>query len=144
MIHKNLIFLFSFFFFHFSPALDSKISLDTLLNSRIIIQDHADLFDKVSVQDATDRIKPFHTVSSELLRKISRKETFYNQTSTQIILGMIVDPLLWQMIPIIKVSHSEILKVIQQDKKHVSFVSFFNNQSAIFDYSFVINKYFSI
>ena len=71
MIHKNLIFLFSFFVFHFSPALDSKISLDTLLNSRIIIQDHADLFDKVSVQDATDRIKPFHTVSSELLRKIT-------------------------------------------------------------------------
>ena len=125
MIHKNIIFLFSFFFFYFSPALDSKISLDTLLNDRIIIQEHADLFDKISVQDATDRIKPFHTVSSELLRKISRKETFYNQTSTQIILGMIVDPLLWQIIPIIKVSDPEVLSILMQEGPYVSFVSFF-------------------
>tara|TARA_Y100000994_G_scaffold30242_1_gene21012 strand:- start:3219 stop:4919 length:1701 start_codon:yes stop_codon:yes gene_type:complete len=131
MIHKNLIFLFSFFVFHFSPALDSKISLDTLLNSRIIIQDHADLFDKVSVQDATDRIKPFHTVSSELLRKISRKETFYNQTSTQIILGMIVDPLLWQIIPIIKVSDPQVLSILTQEGPYVSFVSFFSNNNYV-------------
>ena len=105
--------------------------MDTLLNSRIIIQDHADLFDRISVQDATDRIKPFHTVSSELLRKISRKESFYNQTSTQIILGMIVDPLLWQIIPIIKVSDPQVLSILTQEGPYVSFVSFFSNNNYV-------------
>ena len=129
MIYRNIIFLFAFLQFSFSSGLDSQIPLDTLLNARVIELEHANLFSKVCVQDASDRIKPFHTVASELLRKIARKETLYNQTPTQIILGMMVDPLLWQVIPIIKVADQEVLTILNKDTDYVSFVSFFKNNN---------------
>ena len=40
---------------------------------------------------------------------------------------MTVDPLLWQIIPLIKVSNDDILKILKKDKEFVSFVSFFEN-----------------
>ena len=129
MIYRSIIFLFTFLHFSISSGLDSKIPLDTLLNSRVVDLEHADLFSTVCVQDASDRIKPFHTVASELLRKISRKETLYNQNPSQIIIGMMVDPLLWQVIPIIKVADPEVLSILNKDTEFVSFVSFFKNNN---------------
>jgi len=129
MVLKN--YLFSFFILVFSIVFssDSTLAVDSLVQERTISLNHAKLFSKVLTQDSEGRIKPFHTVSSEILRKISRQESFYNQTPVQIILGMTVDPLLWQMVPIIKVSHPDILKLINKDKKHVSFVSFFSKKN---------------
>ena len=129
MFYKNYLFLFFSFFTTFLMAIDLDVALDTLIEERTISLHHAELFSKVLSQDNGDRIKPFHTISSEILRKVSRKETHYDQTPVQIVLGMMVDPLLWQMIPMIKVSHSDILKLIQKEEQHVSFVSFFDNKN---------------
>ena len=59
-----------------------------LLKDNIIDIKHSDKLESLLVQH-DGRIKPFSTLSSELIRKISRKETIYNLNSTQILMGVI-------------------------------------------------------
>ncbi len=129
MLFKKIVFIIFCFSLSLMYATDSVLALDTLIKERTISPSHAKLFSKVLTQDNEGRIKPFHTLSSEILRKVSRKSSVYDQNSVQVVLGMSIDPLLWQMLPIIKVSHADILNLIKQDGNHVSFISFFNAQN---------------
>ena len=130
MVFKKNLFIILFFTLNLTfAAKDSGLALDTLVKEREISLSHAKLFSKVLTQDSEGRIKPFHTLSSEILRKVSRKSSIYSQNPVQVVLGMSIDPLLWQMLPIIKVSHSDVLNLIKQDGTHVSFVSFFNQNN---------------
>jgi cytochrome c-type biogenesis protein CcsB len=108
----------------FLPAF-SVNSQDKLPESMIIPQEQANMFGKVLVQDPGGRIKPINSLSSELLRKISRKTTFMGQSGDQVFLGMITFPEYWQAIPIIKASHPDIMKVLNTKEKLVSFNSLF-------------------
>ena len=113
MVLKKKLFVILFFALSLMFATkDSSLALDTLVKERTISVSHAELFSKVLTQDAEGRIKPFHTLSSEILRKVSRKSSIYNQNPVQVVLGMAIDPLLWQMLPIIKVSHTDILSFL--------------------------------
>ena len=129
MLFKKIVFIIFCFSLSLMYATDSVLALDTLIKERTISPSHAKLFSKVLTQDNEGRIKPFHTLSSEILRKVSRKSSIYDQNSVQVVLGMSIDPLLWQMLPIIKVSHADILNLIKQEGSHVSFISFFNAQN---------------
>ena len=80
------------------------------------------------VQDPGGRIKPINSLSSELLRKISRKTVFMGQSGDQVLLGMLTFPEYWQTIPMIKASHPEIMKVLNTKEKLVSFNSLFTDQ----------------
>ena len=141
MNFKNLFLTICFFIVYVGFSSSPDLQLDTLLKDRLISKEHARLFSKILTQDNEGRIKPFHTVSSEILRKISRKESIYSQTATQVVLGMMIDPLLWQMIPVIKVSNPDILKVLDQEGPLVSFVSFFNKNNNYVLTSYVENAY---
>ena len=74
MVFKNYLFGFFLLLTSIVFASDSTLALDTLMQKRIISLNHAKLFSKVLSQDNEGRIKPFHTVASDILRKISRKE----------------------------------------------------------------------
>ena len=47
--------------------------------------DHANMFDRILVQDHGGRIKPLSTLTSEYIRKISRKNYLYNNNLWMII-----------------------------------------------------------
>jgi len=123
---KNIIVLIFYFTSVFTYSNNTHLGLDSLIKSRTIDENHASLFSKVLTLDNDGRIKPFHSYASEILRKLSRKEEIYSQNSTQIVLGMGVDPLLWQMVPIIKVSNSDLLKLLNKEGPLLPFVSFFD------------------
>ena len=131
IMYKHIVLSIFCYLFSLSPALESEIPLDTLLEKRLIDEKHAELFGQIPIQDQGDRIKPFHTICSEILRKVSRKDNLYNQQSTQIVIGMLVDPLLWQIVPIIKVSDLDILTILNKNDSHVSFMSFFSDTEYI-------------
>ena len=128
MNYKYITILFFVFFISLLFG-SNNIPLDSLLNDRKITKEHATLYSMILTQDNEGRIKPFNTFSSEILRKISRKDKLFNQNSDQIVIGMMLDPLLWQMIPIIKVADKEVLSLIQQQSDYVSFVSFFSDKN---------------
>ena len=119
--------ILSFLFCSVNFAQTSDLSLDSLIINRTINKQHASIFAKLLTIDNDGRVKPFHTTSSEILRKLCRKTKLYNQDPCQIVLGMTVDPLLWQIIPIIKVADNDILKILGKKEELVSFVSFFQN-----------------
>jgi cytochrome c-type biogenesis protein CcsB len=89
---------------------------------------HASAFGELLVQDHGGRIEPLSTLSSEVLRKVSRKTSFEGLSSEQVILGMIEDPGYWQTVKIIRVSNDELVRKMNLGSKYASFGDFVNDK----------------
>ncbi|WP_232827452.1 cytochrome c biogenesis protein [Winogradskyella aurantiaca] len=113
------------------------------------------VFSRLLVQDLDGRIKPVHTLASELLRKVSRKpylkfKNTNNQeqrlAATKVFLGMMASPQVWESVPIIKIDSDKIGDEI--DKKLVTdegFIAFnqliaFNGQYKLAKAAEIANK----
>ena len=92
---------------------------------------HSEKIDELLVQN-DGRIKPISTLSSELIRKISRKEKLYGQNSSQVFLGIISFPELWDSIPIVKVQHDKILKELNSSSDLVAYKDFFHPETGLY------------
>ncbi len=73
---------------------------------------HADRFGELLIQDNKGRTEPVYTFSSDLMRKISRKESMYGLTPVQVILDMSLNYENWVNVPLIKVTNTELQKEI--------------------------------
>jgi hypothetical protein len=72
-------------------------------------------------------MKPMNTLTSEVLRKISRKESFYGLNADQVFLAMTIYPEEWTEQPIIKIgSQEEIRKLIPARSELAAFNDFFS------------------
>ena len=92
-----------------------------------ISKEHAAEFGKLLVQDHNGRIKPANTFTSELLRKISRKDTYEGLTSDQVYLSMMNAPADWHSIPIIQVpKHPQIAGLLKSEETMLGYRSFFD------------------
>ena len=87
---------------------------------------HAKAFGELLVQDYQGRVKPLNTLASEVLRKVSRRTRLEGLNPEQVLLGMMADPITWQTIPMVKVSHPEIGEMLNIEGKHASFLQFFD------------------
>ena len=131
----NKVIFFLFIIFNLNVHSSNDISIEKLILDRTVNLSHSEKYSKILTIDKNGRIKPFHTTSSEILRKIARKSNMYGLTASQIVIAMSVDPLLWQMVPIIKVPDEDILKIIGKNESHVAFTSFFlDNQYLLSNY----------
>ncbi len=92
-----------------------------------IAADHAREFGKLLVQDPEGRVKPMNSMSSEIIRKVSRKTQLEGQNPDQVLLGMMADPIYWQSIPMIKISHDGISELLGVNGKHASFLDFLDH-----------------
>lgn len=93
----------------------------------IIAKEHAAKFGRIQVQDHKGRIKPMNSLASEVLRKISRKESFFGLSADQIIIGMTLYPEEWSQQEIIKIgNHEELKQIINAQGEHASFNDFFS------------------
>jgi cytochrome c-type biogenesis protein CcsB len=93
----------------------------------VISKDHAQEFGRMLVQDNGGRIIPLNTLSSEVLRKVARKESYKDQTSDQVLLGMFVNPDTWQYEPIIRVTNSRLQEILGIHSGYASFIDFFSH-----------------
>lgn len=75
--------------------------IDSILKANIVDLEHAELFNKLVVQDDGGRMKPLHTFSSELIRKVSKSETFKGMQPSQIVLSILENPMFWFEVPMI-------------------------------------------
>jgi cytochrome c-type biogenesis protein CcsB len=117
----------------------SLFSQTVLPDSVTVSKDHAARFGELLIQDPGGRIKPINTLSSELIRKVSRKTEFLGQTSDQVLLGMMVYPEFWQQVPMIKVSHPEIQKILHREGSYVSFADVVGDVSG--SHPYLLSKY---
>ncbi len=104
---------------------DIKQIVDTV---KKIDKKTADNFGKIIVQTSAGRLEPIDTLAIDVLNKVSRKRDFYGLDHNQIILGMLAKPRYWQLIPMIKVNHPAIKKLlgISPDAKYFAFINAFD------------------
>ena len=127
--HKVLTLIFLLFF-----SFNSKVLADGPHPSLIVDADHAAAFSELTVQDFRGRMKPFHTLAGEVLRKLSRKESLYDQTPSQIYLGMMVYPNEWADVPLIYTGRNpELKELIGSEDKLAKYNDFFKPEYVLRD-----------
>ncbi|HUS87642.1 MAG TPA: c-type cytochrome biogenesis protein CcsB [Bacteroidales bacterium] len=95
----------------------------------------ADEFGKALVQDQKGRTKPLYTVSNDILRKISRKNSYANYSPMQVFLGFTTDIENWKDEPIIKISNRDLRNLLGVTGEYASIsqlVNFENNSYALY------------
>lgn len=117
--------------------LDTDEIIEIIIENRVP-KEQADEFGKLVIQDFRGRMKPINTYSSELLRKLSRKDHYEDPatgktilTSDQFLISLTQNPMVWYTVPLIKIKLkderlTEILDV-DEDQKLVKFIQFFDD-----------------
>lgn len=104
--------------------------LDSLILSNVVDKEHASKFGSLVIQDEGGRMKPLNTFASELLRKISRSNSYKGLDPNQVFLSMSEFPRVWVEMSIIhlKKGNDSIRKILQVpiDTKAVSLLDFFD------------------
>ena len=79
----------------------------------LIDSKHINNFEQLIVQDNGGRLKPVHTLAAEYIRKIHGKSNVENANATQVMLGMMYNPLQWSKVDLIKVSSDKARKILE-------------------------------
>ncbi|GGG51336.1 cytochrome c biogenesis protein [Bizionia arctica] len=113
----------------------TKEQIDSILTVNITPKEHADKFAHLVIQDVGGRMMPINTYASEMLRKLSKHDTYQDFDANQVFLSLQESPLLWYNVPIIYLKLKKgdsIRKLIGVDKdaEYVSLVNFFTENGA--------------
>ncbi len=73
----------------------TSAQIDSVIKATTVSKEHAEKFGALVVQDEGGRMKPMHTFTSELLRKLSGKDKFRGLDSDQVFLSMMLNRAVW-------------------------------------------------
>lgn len=108
----------------------NKARVDSMIQSTAVKAQHAAKFGRLVIQDAGGRMKPANTFSSELLRKLSKKDSYEGLNSDQILISMTENPALWYNAPLIyvKPNNDSIRHIagVKADEKYIALTNFFD------------------
>ena len=107
--------------------------IDSILSKNIASKEQADKFGRLVIQDLGGRMMPINTYSSELLRKLSKKDHYNDFDANQVYLSMQESPLLWYSVPLIFLKSKKADSIrsiigVPKDLKHASLVDFFTER----------------
>ncbi len=85
-------------------------------------------FSEIWVQSIDGRIKPMSSLTSEIVRKVSRKSSLYGKSSDEVVLGMMAYPELWQTKPFIRVANKTVADELGIGGKYISIQQLFDAQ----------------
>ena len=113
-----------------SPKIDKNI-LKTMQSYNL---QHTLNFGKLAVQDHQGRMKPMDTVAHDVVAKMTSRSSLYDLEPTQMLLGMIMQPDLYQEVPMIKIGHKKIAINIglPEDSKYAKFSDFFSKKDGAY------------
>lgn len=108
----------------------SKTQIDSILKANITPKAHADEFGHLVIQDISGRMMPVNTYASEMLRKLSKNDTYEDFDANQVLLSIQESPLLWYNVPIIYIKPKKgdsirSLIGIPKEAKHATLADFF-------------------
>jgi len=138
--NKQFLFVLIFLFFNTLNAQVSSLKkfelhefdFDSLIQVTAFPDAQANKFGSLIIQDLGGRMKPANTFSSELLRKVSKSDTYKGLSSDQVLLSIVNNPAVWYNVPIIylKRGNDSLRKIAGIDKKskYAPLVSFFDDQ----------------
>jgi cytochrome c-type biogenesis protein CcsB len=79
----------------------TKTQIDSILKANVAPKEHADKFGRLVIQDLSGRMMPVNTYASEMLRKLSKHDTYEGFDANQVFLSIQESPQLWYNVPII-------------------------------------------
>jgi hypothetical protein len=85
-------------------------------------------FSEIWVQSVDGRIKPMSTLTSEIVRKVSRKSTLYGKSADEVVLSMMTYPEVWQNKSFIRVSDKTVAGELGIEGKYISVQQLFDMQ----------------
>ncbi len=103
----------------------------------------AEEFGYLWVQDKGGRYKPINTLANEVVRKITKKNTYESYTADQVLLGMIMYPASWQQKPLFKIKHPELHKIVGYKGEMVSFYDLMDASGSVYLLSDLVNEAYS-
>ncbi len=136
---KLSIIVFSFFSFGVNAQLShtsdhqmlrpTQQQLDSILSANITPVEESNRFGELVIQDSDGRMKPVNTYASELLRKLSKKDTYNDYEANQVFLSMQESPQLWYNVPIIylKPKKADTIRSViglQKEQKYAALIDF--------------------
>lgn len=88
-------------------------------------------FGSLVVQSRMGRMKPFDSLSKEVLYKISGQSTLLQMNPTQVMLGMLSHPKVWKKVPMIQLKTPKLRTTLGLDagQKRASFEDFFEGSA---------------
>jgi cytochrome c-type biogenesis protein CcsB len=107
--------------------------IDSIIKANVVSKEHADKFGRLIIQDDDGRMKPANTFAQELVRKLSKSNTYNDLSANQVLLSMIQYPKLWYNANILSVKrqkHDSLRKIIGLEKSdsHAKLTDFFDLQ----------------
>ncbi|NDE29239.1 MAG: cytochrome C biogenesis protein [Flavobacteriia bacterium] len=110
----------------------NTIDFDSIIQADAFSKEHAEMFGSLIIQDAGGRMKPANTFSSELLRKVSKSDTYNGLNADQVLLSILNSPVVWYNVPIIylKRGNDSLRNLISVSKtsKYAALLSFFDQE----------------
>jgi cytochrome c-type biogenesis protein CcsB len=118
---------------HNHKAKPTKAQIDSVLAANITPKAHADAFGHLVIQDLSGRMMPVNTYASEMLRKLSKDDTYGDFDANQVFLSIQESPMLWYNVPIIYLAAKKadtIRHLIQVDtkEKYATLADFFTER----------------
>ena len=112
-----------------APNMHMFNNVDSLIQAHKIPREHADKFGHLVIQDNGGRLKPINTFASELMRKVYRKDHYKGLDANQVLLSMIMNPVDWQFVPMIKiVKETGVGKTVGITGEYARFYDFFDDK----------------
>ena len=106
--------------------------IDSLFNKYKVSEAHAEKFGHLIIQDAGGRMKPANTFSSELLRKVSKSDTYHGMNADQTFLSMQLFNRMWYDVPVIYLARGNdsirAIAGLDKDVEYAAMADFFDNQ----------------
>jgi cytochrome c-type biogenesis protein CcsB len=110
----------------------SEQQIDSILLANKTDALHAEKFSRLVIQDAGGRLKPVNTFASELLRKVSKNDSYKGLDANQVFLSIQENPKLWFSVPVIyiKKDNTKLRDIIgiPHDQKFARLADFFTER----------------
>nr|WP_106830103.1 cytochrome c biogenesis protein CcsA [Parabacteroides pacaensis] len=97
-----------------------------VLQTYIIAPEHAAKFGSLPMQSFRGRMIPVNTFSSEIVRKLHKKEKVGKLNSDQFLLSVLSLPEMWMRVPFIAVSNKELINYFDLTGKESSYADMFD------------------
>ena len=111
---------------------NNELVSDSIVENYVVSPEHSSKFGELVIQDSGGRMKPINTFSSELLRKVSKSDSYKGLNSDQVLLSILRNPLAWYSEPIIyiKRGNDSIRRMlgIDENQKYAAFMDFFDRE----------------
>ncbi|WP_263831760.1 cytochrome c biogenesis protein CcsA [Sulfurospirillum oryzae] len=125
---KSSTFLVALLLFSHAPLFSQSEYVQTYLSEhQAKSKEVSDAFGKLVVQSRMGRMKPFDTLATEVLYKLSGKNSLYDMDAMQVALGMLSHPSVWKKLPMIQTKTPRLREFIgvPKEQKLASFEDFF-------------------